>query len=116
MSDHYCCKRCGQRYDVCSCPPLPSMKDMEKRLNFDTERRIDCIALAVMMANHYKITVSPPIQSALDDIGVMLLGQIRRELGLNMADMQKALDEFSKFVQATVNKNLTAVFDGLPRS
>lgn len=21
MTDHYCCKRCGQRYDKCSCPP-----------------------------------------------------------------------------------------------
>lgn len=22
MSDHYCCKSCGQRYDKCKCPPL----------------------------------------------------------------------------------------------
>jgi hypothetical protein len=21
MSDHYCCKRCGLRYDDCRCPP-----------------------------------------------------------------------------------------------
>lgn len=27
MSDHYCCKRCGQRYDDCTCPPLGPTPD-----------------------------------------------------------------------------------------
>lgn len=27
MSDHYCCKRCGLRYDDCRCPPLTLADD-----------------------------------------------------------------------------------------
>jgi hypothetical protein len=26
MSDHYCCKACGLRYDDCSCPDTPPKK------------------------------------------------------------------------------------------
>jgi hypothetical protein len=38
MSDHYCCKTCGQRYDECTCPPVigdnlkaPSLRDRMQR-------------------------------------------------------------------------------------
>lgn len=27
MSDHYCCKRCGLRYDDCTCPPVAAPRD-----------------------------------------------------------------------------------------
>lgn len=31
MSDHYCCHRCGLRYDRCTCPPrLPSQREHER--------------------------------------------------------------------------------------
>ncbi len=62
--------------------------------NDDVHRKIDGIALAVMMADHNHITVSPELSRALDDIGVMMLGQIKRELKVDTATMNDMLFKF----------------------
>jgi len=34
MSDHYCCKRCGLRYDDCKCKPPPSPKKKKVEIGY----------------------------------------------------------------------------------
>jgi hypothetical protein len=86
-----------------------------QRLNFNTEQRMDAMALSVMMANHHKIKVSEEINKALDDIGVILLGQIKRELNLTTAEMNDALFSFSDSVKTAVNNRLMEVLS-VPRT
>lgn len=40
MSDHYCCKRCGLRYDECQC--LPVVQKVAARLRMKVYREGQC--------------------------------------------------------------------------
>lgn len=54
MSDHYCCKRCGLRYDDCRCEPLPPP---ESKSVIDTKTvAVDAEALRSVL----KALIGPP--------------------------------------------------------
>lgn len=47
---HYCCKRCGQRYDDCTCSPsLPIIKQQPAKPDF---REIACDSAWINRYNH----------------------------------------------------------------
>ncbi len=88
------------------------MSPNELRLNYDMERKMDSLVLCVMMASEHNIKVAPDISRAIDDLGVMLLGQIRRELNLTTAQMNDALFKFSAELNTLVSMSRTMMVAG----
>jgi hypothetical protein len=88
---------------------LPSFKKLipmnePQRLNGETERRLDSMALVLMFLNDHGVPVPDEVNKALDDIGVRLLGHFKVHTHWTVEQTNEALTAFSEsLIRAKAN-------------
>lgn len=74
------------------------MKD-EDRLNYDTERRLDSMALVVLLFNDNNILIPAPINEQLDTLGVIMLQHFKKAKGFTSEQTNEALLTFTAMME-----------------
>jgi len=72
--------------------------DDTKRLNGKTERRLDSMALVVLLLNDSNIEVPALINETLDELGVVLLSHFKRAKGFTTEQTNEVLQAFAQMV------------------
>jgi len=63
----------------------------QPRINGATERRLDSMAMLVLMYNEFHLPVPALINEQLDELGIIMLGNLRTAQGLSPEQLQIAI-------------------------
>lgn len=119
MSDHYCCKRCGQEFDKCTCASLrkttpkryeetfdatmfPGARVVEVRNNSDTLETVVVLAYSAQLQQAQPLhvalsrrlaTLDASVRTAAREAQVRVLDMVKRSPRSDYCETSRVLDD-----------------------
>ncbi len=68
------------------------------KTNERAEKAINALTMVMLFATEHKVRLSSAAMDRIDEIGIVLLGQIKRETGFAPGEMMDELQAFTKHI------------------